>query len=247
MRFTSMSCLHRYAGWYRACAVRHNRPDDAAREPGRWRSRSCLERRSCRASGKTGRSGTWSKFVPKPKRAVLWISGGAVDACLQTPVSEVHFAAQMIAQLVREKGLRYRDIAIITGDLSSYNNYVRKIFPQYHIPAFIDETRRILLNPCLEFVRGALEMCERDFACIPVFRFLRTQMAGITREQIDRLENYVLATGIRGRRRWEQDWDYRVGGISEEELEAREPGAPYRHGIAGRFSGTDGSAEPDTP
>ena len=139
----------------------------------------------------------------------------------QTPVSEVHFAAQTIAQLVREKGLRYRDIAIITGDLSSYNNYVRKIFPQYHIPAFIDETRRILLNPCLEFVRGALEMCERDFACIPVFRFLRTQMAGITREQIDRLENYVLATGIRGRRRWEQDWDYRVGGISEEELEAR--------------------------
>ena len=136
----------------------------------------------------------------------------------QTPVSEVHFAAQTIAQLVRENGLRYRDIAIITGDLSSYNNYVRKIFPQYHIPAFIDETRRILLNPCLEFVRGALEMCERDFACIPVFRFLRTQMAGITREQIDRLENYVLATGIRGRRRWDQDWDYRVGGISEEEV-----------------------------
>ena len=46
-------------------------------------------------------------------------------------------------------------------------------------------------------------------------------MAGITREQIDRLENYVLATGIRGRRRWEQDWDYRVSGMSEEELEAR--------------------------
>ena len=63
-------------------------------------------------------------------------------------------------------------------------------------------------------------MCERDFACIPVFRFLRTQMAGITREQTDRLENYVLAAGIRGRRRWEQDWDYRAGGISEEELEA---------------------------
>lgn len=46
----------------------------------------------------------------------------------QTPVSEVHFAAQTIAQLVREKGLRYRDIAIITGDLSSYNNYVRENF-----------------------------------------------------------------------------------------------------------------------
>lgn len=136
----------------------------------------------------------------------------------QTPAAEVDFAARTIAKLVRE-GMRYRDIAIITGDLSSYNNYVRRIFPQYHIPTFLDETRRILLNPCLEFVRGALEMCERDFACIPVFRFLRTQMAGITRDQIDRLENYVLATGIRGRHRWEQDWEYRPGGMSEEELE----------------------------
>lgn len=135
----------------------------------------------------------------------------------QTPAAEVHFAARTIAKLVRN-GLRYRDIAIITGDLSSYNNYVRKIFPQYHIPAFLDETRRILLNPCLEFVRGALELCERDFACIPVFRFLRTQMAGISREATDRLENYVLAAGIRGRRKWEQEWEYRAGGISEEEL-----------------------------
>ena len=74
---------------------------------------------------------------------------------------------------------------------------------------------------------------------------LRTQMAGITREQIDRLENYVLdrvrraqvgtGLGLPGRR-------HERGGAG-----STEPGAPYRHGIAGRFSGTDGSAEPDTP
>ena len=43
--------------------------DDAAREPGRWRSRSCLERRSCRASGKTGRSGTWSRICSEAKES----------------------------------------------------------------------------------------------------------------------------------------------------------------------------------
>ncbi len=136
----------------------------------------------------------------------------------QTPADEVHFAARSIAKLVREKGLRYREIAVITGDLSSYHNYVKQIFPQYGISAFVDETRTILLNPCLEFVRGALDITRRDFSAETVFRFLRTGMTGLGQEELDRLENYVLAAGIRGRRKWMQEWQYRPGRLTEEEL-----------------------------
>ncbi len=136
----------------------------------------------------------------------------------QTPASEVHFAARTIAKLVRQEGFRYREIAIITGDLSSYNNYIKKIFPMYDIPAFLDETRQILLNPCLEFVRGALELAQKDFTYESVFRCLRTGMAGLSPEEIDRLENYVLATGIRGRRQWAREWAYHPGRMEDEEL-----------------------------
>ncbi len=155
----------------------------------------------------------------RPKRAVYLDVPEELSLHVSpTPSDEVHFAARTIARLVRQGNLRYRDIAVITGDLSSYNNYVRRIFPQYDIPAFVDETRRILLNPCLEFVRGALELATQDFSYESVFRFLRTGMSGIGTDRLDRLENYVLAAGIRRRKKWEQEWTYRPRGMSEEEL-----------------------------
>lgn len=120
-----------------------------------------------------------------------------------TPAAEVHFAARTICRLVREQGYRYHDIAVITGNLSSYDNYVKKIFPLYGVPAFLDETRHILLNPCLEFVRGALLVAERDFQSESVFRCLRTGMLPLTMDETDRLENYVLASGVRGHHMWE--------------------------------------------
>lgn len=136
------------------------------------------------------------------------------------PAQEVHFAARTICRLVREEGYRYQDIAVITGNMSSYDNYVKKIFPIYEVPAFLDETRHILLNPCLEFVRGALLAAEKDFSSEAVFRFLRTQMAGLSPEETDRLENYVLAAGIRGHGMWSRPWTYLPRGMTPEELEA---------------------------
>lgn len=150
----------------------------------------------------------------------------------KNPAAEVHFAARTISYLVREKDLRYRDIAVITGDLSSYNNYVKHIFPQYEIPAFVDETRQILLNPCLEFVRGALELVQRDYAAEAVFRCLRTGMAGFSADETDELENYVLAAGIRGHRKWKKTWEYRPAQRREEVLEKVND---YRERLVERF------------
>lgn len=138
----------------------------------------------------------------------------------QNPAAEVHFAARTINRLVQEEGYRYRDIAVITGNLSSYDNYVKKIFPMYGVSAFIDETRHILLNPCLEFIRGALMAVEKDFSAEAVFRYLRTGMAGLSSDEIDRMENYVLAAGIRGRKKWETPWQYCPKDMTPEEVQS---------------------------
>ena len=146
-----------------------------------------------------------------PKEISLHISA--------TPAEEVHFAARTICHLVREQGYRYHDIAIITGDLSVYDNYVKKIFPMYEVPAFVDQTRHILLNPCLEFVRGVLLVAEKDFSYESVFRCLRTGMFALDTGEIDQLENYVLAAGIRGRSMWEKEWKYIPKRMLPEDLE----------------------------
>ena len=52
-----------------------------------------------------------------------------------------------------------------------------------------------------------------------VFRYLRSGLSGMAHEETDILENYVLALGIRGAKKWENRFVRSYRGLSEEELE----------------------------
>ena len=101
-------------------------------------------------------------------------------------------------RLVREKGYRYGEIAVITGNLSEYGSIARQVFEEAEIPYFLDEKHTVLMNPFVEYLRAALEMAVQGFPYESVFRYLRCGMSDIGRAETDRLENYVLALGIRG-------------------------------------------------
>lgn len=134
-------------------------------------------------------------------------------AGLKNPREELIFTAKEITRLIREHGYCYKDIAVVTGDVPQYANYVPEIFEQYKIPYFIDQTTNILFHPFIEFIRATLEVVEYDFSYESVFRFLRTGLASpmlgeAPEEAIDALENYVLAKGIRGKKRWSKEWTF---------------------------------------
>lgn len=130
---------------------------------------------------------------------------------LKNPREELVFVAREITRLVREKGYCYKDMAVVTGDVTGYANYVPEIFPQYEIPYFIDKTENILFHPLIELIRAALEVVEYDFSYEGMFRFLRSGLVApiLKEDEIDLLENYVLEKGIRGKRRWEETWRLR--------------------------------------
>ena len=96
----------------------------------------------------------------------------SIHACAN-PREEAEFAARTILKLTREQKLAFREIALISGDMETYAREIRRVFPKYGIPCFIDETKRVLLNPFLEFMKAALEMLIRDYSYETVFRFLR--------------------------------------------------------------------------
>lgn len=126
--------------------------------------------------------------------------------CMKNPREELAFVAREISRLVREEGFAYKEIAVVTGDVAQYANYVPEAFEPYEIPYFIDQTKNILFHPLTEFIRAVLEVVETDFSYESVFRFLRSGLSGIEEEQIDHLENYVIAKGIRGRKKWNTLW-----------------------------------------
>lgn len=138
-----------------------------------------------------------------------------------SPAEEVRQCALRIRRLVREGGCQYRDIAVITGDLAVYSDYVEETFARFEIPCYIDATKGITLNPFIEYIRSALRIVLTNFSYEAVFHFLRSGLAGIGMEETDRLENYVLRQGIRGRKRWSELFVRRSGTQQEtDELEA---------------------------
>ena len=123
---------------------------------------------------------------------------------------EVESAAADILRLVRDEGWHYRELGILVRDSEAYGDLVRLVFEDYGIPFFEDSKRPSIHHPLAELMRSAIEVVSRDWRYETVFRCLRTGFFPPVREDIDRLENYVLEFGIRGRKRWQQEkpWDW---------------------------------------
>lgn len=118
--------------------------------------------------------------------------------------AEIAFVTREIKRLVREEGYRYKDIAVVSGDIEEYGRLAKRSFTLSQIPCFIDYKKDILGNPFVELLRAALVIVNEDFSYEGVFRYLRTGLTDITTKEIDVLENYILATGIRGMKRWKE-------------------------------------------
>lgn len=135
------------------------------------------------------------------------------------PEKEMEETARRILRLVREKDHRYGQIAVITGNLEEYGSVAAQVFEDAGIPYFIDEKHSILMNPFVEYLRAALEMVVQGFSYESVFRYLRCGMSDISRSEADKLENYVIALGIRGIRRWREKWVRIYRGMDPDQIQ----------------------------
>lgn len=138
------------------------------------------------------------------------------------PKEELRQVCLQIRRLVRENGYCYRDIAVVTGDLERYGFLAKEEFEQFGIPFFLDQTNKLVLNPFIELIRSALLIMIQEYSYESVFHFLRCGLSGITPEEADRLENYCLTMGIRGKKAWNSRFTRRLPMQGEEaaELEA---------------------------
>ena len=114
---------------------------------------------------------------------------------------EIQSVARQILGLIREKGYRYRDIAVVASDLSHYEQYVRAYFEDYGIPFFIDKRKPLNQHPVVELICAALQAVTNGLAYADVFAYLKTDLVALARADVDLLENYCLAFGVDGR-----DW-----------------------------------------
>lgn len=124
-----------------------------------------------------------------------------------SPRAEVEYAAAAILNAVREKGWRFRDIAVVARDLKPYAEHVEHVFALYGIPVFLSNVTDILEKPVLTLITAALDTVAGGYQSEDLFRYLKTGLTGLSDEERDLLENYAVTWDLRGSR-WTQKADW---------------------------------------
>lgn len=115
---------------------------------------------------------------------------------------EVQYVASSILKEIRQSGYRFKDVAVVLGDIEIYADEIERVFEESEIPYFMDNKRSLIGNPLIEYIRSVLEVATSDFSYESVFRFLKNGLCDIDRDNVDFFENYILEFGIRGEKRY---------------------------------------------
>ncbi len=134
-----------------------------------------------------------------------------------TAYTECDWAAAEILQLVRQGHCRYRDIGVAARNMDLYGPILENAFARAGIPAYISRRSDILEKPVINMLLGAVDAVTGGFEYEDMFRYLKTGLAGISEDDCDLLENYVVRWEIRGNM-WlrESDWTAHPGGYGLE-------------------------------
>ena len=136
-----------------------------------------------------------------------------------TAFTEVEWVSQQLRQLAAE-GYRWRDMGVCARNMEVYGPLLESVFRRDGIPAYISRRSDLLEKPPITMLLGALDAVTGGFDREDVFRCLKTGLGGISPDECDILENYVIVWDIRGGM-WlrEGDWTASPDGYGREMTE----------------------------
>lgn len=135
--------------------------------------------------------------------------------------NEAESAAAYVLHLVRDCGLRYRDIRLVCNDQEVRGPIIQRIFQEYGIPVFSDSKRDILSSPVVQFLLALLNVVTEDYRTEDLMQVLKSGFGDLNREEVTDLENYAIKYRIR-RTMWKRPFVKGVSEYGEEGLEKLE-------------------------
>ncbi len=133
--------------------------------------------------------------------------GAVLTHRADTLFQETEYVAAKIAALVRSGVCRFRDIGVAARNLDEYAAAIENIFERYGVPVYLSRRSDVLEKPVLSLLAGALDAVTGGYEYEDMFRWLKTGLGGLTDEECDKLENYVIAWDIHGAM-WVRDEDW---------------------------------------
>lgn len=119
----------------------------------------------------------------------------------ESPEAQAEAIAVRILELVREKGLKAQDIAVLTNDTAGQGAAIKRALRQYGIPYFMDEKRSVQHSPAVSAVCAVLDMEADGYRADAVLRFLKSGFSGIVSpDEADAFENYAVQYRVKGKK-----------------------------------------------
>lgn len=116
--------------------------------------------------------------------------------------TEVENTARIINYLVKEKGYRYKDLAIYISSEDEYKNEIIKVFNRYDLPIFMDSDRKLIDNHIVKTFLAILRLVIYNFNSQDLSYFLRSGLFSFSvnfEEKTIILENYIKNRKIKGK------------------------------------------------
>ncbi|MDY4128981.1 helicase-exonuclease AddAB subunit AddB [Peptostreptococcus porci] len=123
--------------------------------------------------------------------------------------NEVDFVLNEVKRLVKNKGFRYNEITICSRNLDTYSHIIKGVFEKSGVNIFLDEKISAKNNPFIVLIFSILNMKKENFSYSSVFQYLKSGLVNIDNDSVHKLENFVLANGIKGKK-WFDIWKDKV-------------------------------------
>ena len=82
----------------------------------------------------------------------------------RNPDGEADYVMHKIEQLVRQKGYRYRDFAVLSGDVAEYASAFKRKAAILNIPVFEDTKKKVSYHSGVEAVRSLFHLAQMDYS-----------------------------------------------------------------------------------
>ncbi len=151
-------------------------------------------------------SPTGKPFDKKAEDITLCVAQDLRDEC--------NFIAAAVRKLMRNDGIRLKDMAVIVRNEDAYKRELVAALSRFEIPVYEDTRQPIMNQPLVSLCKSVLELCTEGFTTENILRYLKTGLSPLTDIEIAELENYALMWGLTAAG-WKSDFTLSPSGMNE--------------------------------
>ncbi len=124
----------------------------------------------------------------------------------QTITEEIEYLFMELMQHHINDSTAWREMAILTGDLTTYYPLLKRLAKDYQIPVFTDARRPASVHFVIDFILTTLKTINKGMRGRDVIKVLKTGFFSVEENTLFHCENIVIERGIKGKA-WQDDWD----------------------------------------